>query len=72
MLSRTTLLTATVLYVIGTDQIKGFAVTLILGLLMSLYTAVFVSRTIFDIVERKEVAKLHGHRDRIDAERAAR
>lgn len=49
----TTLITAVVLYVIGTDQIKGFAVTLILGLSVSMFTAIFVSRVIFDIAERK-------------------
>ncbi|TWT86187.1 bifunctional preprotein translocase subunit SecD/SecF [Pseudobythopirellula maris] len=48
----TTLITGIVLYSIGTDQIKGFAVTLILGILMSMYTAIFVSRLIFDIAER--------------------
>jgi SecD/SecF fusion protein len=50
----TTLMSAIVLYIVGTDQIKGFAVTLIVGLLMSLFTAVFVSRVIFDIAERKK------------------
>ncbi len=49
----TTLITAIVLYVIGTEQIKGFSVTLILGILMSMFTAIFVSRLIFDISERK-------------------
>ncbi len=49
----TTLITAIVLYVIGTEQIKGFSVTLILGILMSMFTAIFVSRLIFDIAERK-------------------
>lgn len=49
----TTLITAIVLYVIGTDQIRGFAVTLILGILMSMYTAIFCSRVIFDIAERR-------------------
>jgi SecD/SecF fusion protein len=49
----TTLITAVVLYMIGTDQIKGFAVTLILGLLVSMFTAIFVSRVIFDIAEKK-------------------
>ncbi|MBN2578288.1 MAG: protein translocase subunit SecD [Pirellulales bacterium] len=48
----TTILAAVVLYVIGTDQIKGFAVTLFLGVSFSMYTAVFVSRVIFDIAER--------------------
>ena len=49
----TTLISAAVLYMVGTDQIKGFAVTLILGLLMSLFTAVFVARVIFDIAEKQ-------------------
>ena len=49
----TTLITALVLYVIGTEQIKGFAVTLILGILMSMFTAIYCSRTIFEIAERK-------------------
>ena len=49
----TTLITAIVLYVIGTEQIKGFSVTLILGILMSMFTAIFVARLIFDIFERK-------------------
>ena len=49
----TTLITAIVLYVIGTEQIKGFAVTLILGILMSMFTAIYCARAIFDIWERK-------------------
>jgi SecD/SecF fusion protein len=56
----TTLITAIVLYVIGTEQLKGFAVTLILGILMSMYTAIFVSRVIFDIAERRRfITKLN-------------
>jgi SecD/SecF fusion protein len=47
------LITALVLYAIGTDQIRGFAVTLILGILMSMYTAIFCSRVVFDIAERR-------------------
>jgi SecD/SecF fusion protein len=53
----TTLITALVLYVIGTEQIKGFAVTLILGILMSMFTAIYCSRTIFEIAERKRWIK---------------
>ncbi len=49
----TTLITGVVLYVIGTDQVRGFAITLILGIVMSMYTAIFCSRLIFDIAERK-------------------
>ncbi len=49
----TTLITAIVLYAIGTDQIRGFAVTLILGILYSMFTAIYMSRTIFDVAERQ-------------------
>lgn len=48
----TTLFTAIVLYAIGTDQIRGFAVTLILGILFSMFTAIYMSRALFDIAER--------------------
>ncbi|MEX0820171.1 MAG: protein translocase subunit SecD [Pirellulaceae bacterium] len=48
----TTLITAFVLYAIGTDQIRGFAITLILGILMSMFTAIFCSRVVFDVAER--------------------
>jgi SecD/SecF fusion protein len=49
----TTLITAIVLYAIGTDQIRGFAVTLILGLIFSMFTAIYMSRTLLDIAERR-------------------
>lgn len=49
----TTLITALILYVFGTEQVKGFSVTLILGILMSMYTAIYCSRLIFDVSERK-------------------
>jgi SecD/SecF fusion protein len=49
----TTVITALVLYTIGTDQLRGFAVTLTLGLMVSMFTAVFCSRVIFDIAERR-------------------
>lgn len=43
----TTIISSLILYVTGSGPIRGFAVTLILGLLINLFTAVFVSRTIF-------------------------
>ncbi len=49
----TTLITATVLYVIGTDQVKGFAVILWLGVVLGMFTAIFCSRVIFDIAEKR-------------------
>ena len=53
----TTLITGIVLYTIGTDQIRGFAVTLVLGILISMYTAIFASRLVFDIAERRRWIK---------------
>lgn len=43
----TTILSSVILYMYGSGPIRGFAVTLILGLLINLFSAVFVSRTIF-------------------------
>lgn len=43
----TTLLTGIVLYTFGTGPVQGFATTLIIGLLTSLFTAIFISRMIF-------------------------
>jgi len=39
------LITATILFSFGTGQIKGFAVTLIIGILISMFSAIFVTRT---------------------------
>ncbi len=44
----TTIISSLILYMYGSGPIRGFAVTLILGLLINLFTAVFVSRTIFN------------------------
>ncbi|MCL2167866.1 MAG: protein translocase subunit SecDF [Lentimicrobiaceae bacterium] len=44
----TTLITAIVLYIFGSGPIQGFATTLIIGLLSSLFTAIFITRLIFE------------------------
>lgn len=44
----TTILTGIVLFVFGTGPIKGFATTLIIGIFCSFFTAVFISRLIFE------------------------
>ncbi|MEA3333388.1 MAG: protein translocase subunit SecD [Pseudomonadota bacterium] len=55
----TTLIAAIVLFQYGTGPIKGFAVTLSLGIVSSLYTAIFVTRLVFDMVaERQPLKKL--------------
>jgi preprotein translocase subunit SecD len=46
----TTLIAALVLFQFGTGAVKGFAVTLTIGILTSLFTAIFVSRTVFDLI----------------------
>ena len=43
----TTIISSLFLFVFGTGPIRGFAVTLVIGLLVNLFSAVFVSRTIF-------------------------
>ena len=45
----TTIIAAIVLYQFGTGPIRGFAVTLVLGILASMFTAIFVSRILFDL-----------------------
>jgi len=47
--SVTTILTAVVLYQFGTGPVRGFAVTLIAGIVASLFTAIFVTRTFYMI-----------------------
>jgi preprotein translocase subunit SecD len=44
----TTLIAAFVLFQFGTGPIKGFAVTLTIGLVANLFTAIIVTRSIFD------------------------
>jgi preprotein translocase subunit SecD len=45
----TSLITALVLFQFGTGPIKGFAVSLSLGVSISLFTALFVSKAVFDL-----------------------
>jgi SecD/SecF fusion protein len=44
----TTILTGVILYIFGTGPIKGFATTLVIGILTSLFSAIFVTRLIFE------------------------
>jgi preprotein translocase subunit SecD len=46
----TTVLTAIVLFIVGTGPIKGFAVTLTIGIMVSMFTAIVITRLIFDYV----------------------
>ena len=51
------LITAVILYMIGTDLIRGFAVSLFIGLSMSLFSVLYFGHLAFDIIERKRWAK---------------
>jgi preprotein translocase subunit SecD len=55
----TTLITAAVLFQFGTGPIKGFAVTLSLGVAINLFTALVGTKTVFDIINsRREIKTL--------------
>jgi preprotein translocase subunit SecD len=56
----TTIIAAVFLFQFGTGPVKGFAITLIIGITASMFTAVFVSRLIFELVlsKRKRREKL--------------
>ncbi|MEC8838588.1 MAG: protein translocase subunit SecD [Candidatus Neomarinimicrobiota bacterium] len=55
----TTLIAALVLYQFGTGPIRGFATVLFWGIVISMFTAIFVTRTIFNsFVDRKGLKKL--------------
>jgi preprotein translocase subunit SecD len=56
----TTVVSCAFLFMFGTGPVKGFAVTLVIGLIANLFTAVFVSRTMFDwhLSRQRQVAHL--------------
>ena len=53
----TTFITAAILYYVASEEIKGFAIVLMLGIASSMFTALFVTRLIFDILMAKRVIK---------------
>src|SRR3954454_2466075 len=60
------LITATILYALGSSVIRGFALVLILGVLTSMFSAIVVTRTVLRWVVRQEWARrpaLYGLRD---------
>lgn len=54
----TTLIAAMVLLYFGTSQVKGFAVTLSVGILTSMFTAIFITRTFIEVIADKDPEKL--------------
>ena len=55
----TTIITAAILYWRGSEEIKGFAITLMLGISSSMFTALTVTHTIFDFLMNKRIIKDH-------------
>jgi SecD/SecF fusion protein len=55
----TTLITALILYMVASEEIKGFAIVLMLGIASSLFTALFVTRLIFDFLVQRRIIKDH-------------
>ncbi|MDR1946824.1 MAG: protein translocase subunit SecD [Desulfovibrio sp.] len=54
----TTVIAALILYQFGTGPVRGFAVTLTIGVLASMFTAIFISRIVFDIWTGKAGRKI--------------
>ena len=55
----TTLIAAVVLFQFGTGPVRGFAVTLSLGIVASMFTAIFCSRLLFDyLMQKRKMQKL--------------
>ncbi len=53
----TNFLAAVVLYAVGTEEVKGFALTMIIGMAWNLFTAVFMSRVIFEVLLQPGLAQ---------------
>ncbi len=55
----TTFITAAILYWVASEEIKGFAIVLMLGIISSMFTALFVTRVVFNILLTKRIIKSH-------------
>ncbi len=55
----TTFITAAILLWVASEEIKGFAIVLMLGIVSSMFTALFVTRVVFDILLSKRIIKDH-------------
>ena len=53
----TTLITAVILFIVASEEIKGFAIVLILGILSSMFTALFATRVVFDFLVGKRIIR---------------
>ncbi|UCG56088.1 MAG: protein translocase subunit SecD [Phycisphaerales bacterium] len=55
----TTFITAAILYWVASEEIKGFAIVLMLGIVSSMFTALFVTRVIFDFLLGRRIIRDH-------------
>jgi SecD/SecF fusion protein len=55
----TTFFTAMILYLVASEEIKGFALVLMIGIAASMFTALFVTRLIFDFLTRRNLITGH-------------
>ncbi|MHC4573512.1 MAG: protein translocase subunit SecD, partial [Planctomycetota bacterium] len=55
----TTFITAAILFWVASEEIKGFAIVLMLGIASSMFTALFVTRVVFDLLLAKRIIKDH-------------
>ncbi|MBN2456571.1 MAG: protein translocase subunit SecD, partial [Sedimentisphaerales bacterium] len=55
----TTFITAAILLWVASEEVKGFAIVLMLGIVSSMFTALFVTRVIFDLLLSKKLIKEH-------------
>ncbi|MDR1964450.1 MAG: protein translocase subunit SecD [Planctomycetaceae bacterium] len=53
----TTILIGIILYAVGTEQVKGFAVTLVLGIALNMFTAIYCARVIMDVFDAQRWIK---------------
>ncbi|MEL6821082.1 MAG: protein translocase subunit SecD, partial [Calditrichota bacterium] len=53
----TTFIAGVVLFNFGSGPVRGFAVTLMIGILASMFTAIFVTRTVFEFLLTKKIIK---------------
>jgi len=51
----TTFITAMILYYVASEEIKGFAIVLMLGIASSMFTALFVTRVVFDFLTTRKI-----------------
>ena len=55
----TTFIPAAILYLVASEEIKGFALVLMIGIVWSMFTSLFVTRLIFDFLVRKKILTEH-------------